>query len=185
MEALQIFLRDTPAAKIDFLQTSIDKDGAVLSENGGRMWYRRPGLFRIEYDKPDAMTVVADGVRAWVYEPDLQQVIVQPAAAFAGESALLRVLSSGDIAELEENYVLSATLGGEWQWVTAEAKVENQAVRLVRLAFTDDNRLRRVELTDSFDGVARLDVIVLSRDDIAPGVFEFAPPPGVEIVQGQ
>ncbi|MDM5147408.1 outer membrane lipoprotein chaperone LolA [Candidatus Persebacteraceae bacterium Df01] len=180
---LRDFLRETPSARLDFHQTALDEKGNVLTESGGRLWYERPAKFRMEYDKPEELLLVSDGETAWIYEPDLQQATTQPAATLIGDSVLFGVLSGGDWEALQTDYVLTAGLGGDWRWAIAEAKDDSQTVRRWRLAFSaNDGQLRQVEITDSFGGIARLDVLSLTQES---AVFTFTPPPGVDVVRGQ
>ena len=43
----------------------------------GTMQFSRPGKFRWEYDKPYEQLIVGDGGKLWIYDRDLNQVIVR------------------------------------------------------------------------------------------------------------
>ncbi|MGI9296289.1 MAG: outer membrane lipoprotein chaperone LolA [Gammaproteobacteria bacterium] len=177
------FLQNTPTAKITFQQTSLDGGGNIVGESRGRFWHRRPNFFRMEYDPPDGIVVVSDGATLWTYERDLQQVLVQPASAAAGNSALLDVLASGDLSDLRGGYILSSGVGGDLRWAHAETRAEDQTIRRMRLGFAEDGRLLRVEMTDAFGGVAKLEVESVLRKPPDDSVFRFVPPEGVDIVR--
>ena len=181
LSLLQHFLQNTPAANLVFSQTVFGDDGEIQSSGAGRLWFERPAKFRLEYDSPEQLLLVSDGKLAWLYEPELQQAVVQTAQTAAAEAPLLRVLSDG-LESLRADYALTSGLGGEWRWAVAEAINERQSVRLLRLAFTPSGELRRVEMTDAFGGVARLDI-----ESFHPSVdgakFTFIPPPGVDVAR--
>lgn len=179
------FLAESPSAKLIFRQTSFDADGREISELRGRFWYRRPGLFRVEYDPPEELVVVSDGEQNWTHQPDLNQVIVQPADSLSGASALLDVMASGDLAPLEGKYLFFSGLGGDLRWFNAEARETGQAIRRFRLAFSPEGVLRRMELRDSFDNTAKLEIYSVSRKEFAEGdsLFRFTPPVGADILR--
>ena len=182
-ELLDDFLKRTPHAKIIFRQTSLDNSGRELSANDGYFWYKRPNLFRMEYAPPQQLLMVSDGETTWTYEEDLNQVL-ENSARLTEDSALLAVLSSGSLAALDGKYILSYGVGGKWRWATAEARDPDQIIRLLRLGFSAaDGELQRVELTDAFGGVARLDIASIERGEMEDSIFIFAPPPNAEVVR--
>lgn len=180
---LRAFLAKTPASKISFLQTAFDGKGGVVGESRGRFWHRRPHFFRMEYDPPDGIIVVSNGETVWTYERDLDQVIVQSAAALSGTSALLDVLASGDLSDLRADYILTSGIGGDLRWANAETRAGDQSIRRIRFGFAADGRLLRVELTDSFGGVASLKVESVLRTTPDDSLFRFVPPVGVDVIQ--
>ena len=66
-------------------------------ESTGTFAFPRPGKFRWTYEKPFEQLIVGDGEKVWIYDRDLNQVIVRkldaalgatPAALLAGDNAL-------------------------------------------------------------------------------------------------
>lgn len=180
---LQEFLQNTPAAKITFRQTALDRQGNIVGESRGRFWHRRPRSFRMEYEPPDGIVMVSDGEQLWTYERDLQQVIVQSAAALAGTSALLDVLASGELADLRDDYILTSVSDGDLHWANAETRAKDQSIHRIRLGFAADGRLLQMELTDAFGGAAKLKVESVLRKLPDDSIFRFNPPAGVDIVR--
>src|SRR6185295_16676036 len=46
-----------------------------LSETG-KVFLKKPGLLRSDYDKPNLKSFIYDGERVWFYKPEERQVIV-------------------------------------------------------------------------------------------------------------
>lgn len=180
---LRRFLRESPSAKITFLQKSVEEGGNIISEVRGHFWYRRPGVFRVEYEPPEQLIIVADGEQNWTYQPDLNQVIVQPAESLEGASALLEMLSSGDLAPLEKRYIFFSGTEDGLQWFNAEASETGAAIRRFRMGFSPEGVLRRLELRDSFGNTAELKVFSVSRKPADDSLFQFTPPIGADIVR--
>lgn len=179
---LRAFLQSAPAVGVVFTQTSVNPDGEVVDESGGKFWHRRPQFFRMEYDAPDGIVMVSDGAQLWTYEPDLQQAIVRPAQA-AGDSALLDVLNSGDVESLRAEYVLTSGASGKIRWATAEARETGGPVRRVRLGFSPEGELTQIEIEDSFGGKAILRVESVSRAPPPESFFAFSPPADADIIR--
>lgn len=180
---LSDFLARTPQAAITFRQTSLDEEGQTLSQSDGRFWYKRPDLFRMEYEPPQQLLMISDGKTTWTYEADLNQVLKNPAQSISDQSVLLAVLSSGSLSALHGQYNVSSDIDGEQRWAVAEARDPQQTVRKLRLAFSaDDGELQQAELTDAFGGIALLHILSVGRDNVDDDLFRFLPPTGVEVI---
>ena len=77
LDAMRAFLRDTQTARTPFTQTVVDKSGRTVQQSRGELVLSRPGKFRWSVDKPYRQLVVGDGDRVWIYDEDLNQVVVR------------------------------------------------------------------------------------------------------------
>ncbi len=72
--------------------------GGTKRKRTGRLFYKRPGRMRWEFDPPQTETVVANGHKLYDYQPDLNQVIELPIErAFKSAAPLAFLLGMGDI----------------------------------------------------------------------------------------
>ena len=55
----------------EFVQVVQDKHGQVTERATGTLSISRPDRFRWDYREPYAQTIVADGKKLWLYDPDL------------------------------------------------------------------------------------------------------------------
>ncbi len=94
VQTLRAFVRDVKTGRAEFTQTVTSPDGARKKTSSGRFEFSRPDRFRFGYEKPFQQTIVADGQKVWIYDPDLNQVSSRrlsqalgatPAALLAGE----------------------------------------------------------------------------------------------------
>ena len=95
---LKAFHATTKSGKAAFRQSVVGQGtGDARSESTGTFSFQRPGKFRWAYEKPFEQLIVGDGERLWIYDRDLNQVIVRkldralgstPAALLAGDGAL-------------------------------------------------------------------------------------------------
>ena len=76
---------DVPDFSAYFVQESTLKAMDITDVASGRIFVKRPGMMRWEYDKPDRQTIITDGKKLWVYKPDDNQVMIGRAPSFFGD----------------------------------------------------------------------------------------------------
>jgi outer membrane lipoprotein carrier protein len=177
---LRAFLDGTRTSKGAFTQTVSSRTRPAAQNSGGTFAFARPGKFRWTYDKPFEQLIVGDGARVWVYDRDLNQVVVRKLDVALG--ATPAALLAGDNA-LEKNFILvagAATDGLEFVDATPK-NAESQFTR-VRIGFRD-NLPRRMELTDAFGQITTLDFASVERNPALPAtLFRFDVPSGADVV---
>ena len=180
LDQLHAFLEGTQTAQGSFKQVVVNKDRRTTQSTSGTFAFARPGKFRWTYEKPFDQLIVGDGEKVWIYDRDLNQVIVRKLDAALGSTPA--ALLAGDNA-LEKNFTLVA--GGEGnglEFVDATPKAPESQFSRIRLGFAD-NLPRRMELTDAFGQTTELTFADVQRNPkLAPDLFRFAPPQGADVV---
>src|SRR6266496_2746333 len=111
IDQLRSFVSSAKTGKATFRQVVTSQRGTT--ETTGTFTFERPGRFRWVYEKPYEQLIVGDGSKLWIYNRDLNQVIVRtldvalgssPAALLAGNNALERnfTLTDGGRQEGQE-----------------------------------------------------------------------------------
>ena len=180
LDELHAFLADTHSATAAFRQIVTRRDGRSAKQSSGTFAFERPGRFRWVYEKPDAQVIVGDGQRVWVYDQDLNQVMVRNLDAALGQTPA--ALLAGD-NELEANFTLVAS-GDEngLAWVDAIPKAQDSQFKSIRIGFAQDLP-RRMTLTDAFGQTTTLVFDGMKRNaSMAAGLFTFTPPKGADVV---
>ncbi len=183
MDRLQRFFREVQTVTADFTQTVKDAENVTLQETSGRMIIRRPNRFRWDYLLPYQQLIISDGNKVWLYDMDLEQVTVQSAKKALKNSPAM--LLSGN-RPLEESFVINE-LGAKdgREWVELLPKSKDSTFQRMLLAF-DKNNLEIMELEDSFGQTTRLQFTSIRRNiKVGKQVFQFTPPKGVDIIEGQ
>src|SRR5206468_7537229 len=94
---LKAFVEGAKTGRTTFRQSVIPKGREQAQVSSGTFTFARPGRFRWSYEKPYEQLIVGDGAKLWIYDRDLNQVIVRkldlalgasPAALLAGDNAL-------------------------------------------------------------------------------------------------
>ena len=179
---LQALLDGMQSYAADFEQVVAGANGEALQTVTGSMQVQRPGLFRWEALPPYPQLIVADGAQLYVFDPDLEQVTVQPAEAFPNDSPA-RLLASGAAAVAELFAVRGeASRGAEVESFVLAPKDDASLFRSIRLVFAAA-RLERLEIADALEQSTRIAFRNIRLNPaLPPDSFRFEPPAGVDVV---
>jgi outer membrane lipoprotein carrier protein len=180
VDRLRDFVRDTPSGRATFTQTVTPADGSRAKVSSGSFEFSRPDRFRFDYLKPYVQSIVADGQKVWMHDPDLNQVTVRTADQALG--ATPAALLAGNT--LERDFTLSAQPARDGlEWVRATPKAADGGFQWMAVGFRGA-QLASVEILDRFGQRT-----VLKLDTLAPNVafaperFRFVPPPGADVLE--
>src|SRR5688500_9411768 len=98
---MEAFASGLASVSGSFSQGVTDANGHRGDASQGRFALQAPRQFRWETLQPYQQTIVADGRRVWVYEPDLEQVSVRSQGVAEAQSPLT-VLT--DLSQLDRQY---------------------------------------------------------------------------------
>lgn len=180
IDQLRAFVDGARTGKATFRQVVKRQSGQVPQVSSGTFAFARPGKFRWSYDKPYSQLLVGDGEKLWIYDRDLNQVIVKkldralgatPASLLAGSNAF------------EQNFVLTAGGGADgMDFVEAKPKSQDTGFDQIRIGFKD-NLPRTMELHDTFGQVTELTFDTFERNPVIdPALFRFSAPPGADVI---
>jgi len=175
------FNQATRSATGRFEQQVMDRAGKVVERGSGSFTFARPGKFRWVYDKPHPQTLVADGSKLYIYDPELQQVTVKrvdqaisstPAALLAGRDDITSLFSLRDAGN-----------ANGLEWVEATPKTPDTGFDRVRLGLKD-KQLAAMELFDQLGGHSSLRFTELKPNAPVPAdAFKFTPPKGADVIE--
>lgn len=180
VERLRGFVRDTRSGQALFTQTVTSADGKRQRRSSGEFAFQRPDRFRFVYRKPFEQTLVSDGQKVWMHDPDLNQVSTRKLGqALAATPAAL--LAGG---ALEPAFALAAEPAADGlDWVKATPQARDGAFQWLRVGFRG-NELAVIEVLDGFGQRSRLE---FSRFEpnvaIPPERFRFVVPAGADLVE--
>ena len=177
-DELRDFVKTVKSGRSTFTQTTTAPDGKKKLSNGS-FAFSRPNRFRFVYEKPYAQTVVGDGTKVWIYDPDLNQASSRKMGdALANTPAALIV--SNDIDQVFTLADQAATSDG-LQWVVATPKQAEGTVRTLKVGFKG-HALAQLEIDDSF---GQRSIIVFNAFEpnakLAADTFVFVPPKGADV----
>jgi outer membrane lipoprotein carrier protein len=180
VDALRAFVRDVHSGRAGFTQTVTSADGGRKKTSSGRFEFQRPNRFRFAYTKPFEQTIVADGVKVWIYDADLNQASSRKLAQALGNTPAA-LLAGGDV---ERDFTLSAQPSEQGlDWVLATPKSAEGSFKSMKVGFKGRD-LGAVEITDSFGQRSLLQFNDFEPNvTLPPGQFRFVPPAGAEVIE--
>ena len=180
LDELHAFLEGTRTAQGKFTQVVTNREGRPTQTSSGTFAFERPGKFRWTYAKPFDQLIVGDGEKVYVYDRDLNQVIVRKLDAALG--ATPAALLAGDNA-LEKNFTLTAAGSSDGlAFVDATPRAADSQFKRIRIGFANGLPGKMV-LTDAFGNTTDLRFTDVERNPkLAPDLFRFTPPQGADVV---
>lgn len=178
---------NTELSRIDsaealFSQHMIDAKGVRGKEFTGHMMVKRPGLFRWDTQKPYAQTIVADGRKVWIYDPDLNQVVVQPLGKQVGNTPAL--LLSGDLRKMLSGFDITqeeSPVTGEESFLL-KPTAKDAMFDAMRIKFSK-GMIAEMQLKDSLGQKTRIEFSdVKYNANLTASSFRFTPPKGAELI---
>ncbi len=180
VQILRDFVRDVDSGRATFTQVVTSPDGAKTKTSSGRFEFSRPNRFRFDYLKPYPQSIVADGQRVWVHDPDLNQVTVRKIQSALGQTPAA-LLAGG---ALDPSFELSALPDRDGlQWVRAVPKAPDGGFKWMAVGFKG-RVLAAVEILDAFGQRSLLRFEGFATDTApVPSRFVFTPPSGADVLE--
>lgn len=176
-DRLRQFQAQTQSLQGQFQQLIIEGNGLSDEESrSGDFWVERPDKIRWHYRQPYEQLIVADGTNVWLFDPDLEQVLVRELKPDSDDVAGL-LLGSGD--DLAQRFAINAL--GENRYRLLPLATES-VIEQVIIEF-QQQLIVSLEVRDKLGVTSRFEFLNLqSNSDIDPERFHFIPPNGVDIV---
>jgi len=177
---METFSRGLHAVTAHFVQSVTDAGGRRGEESSGTLALEAPRQFRWQTTAPYQQTIVADGTRVWVYEPDLEQVSVRSQSSEEAQSPLT-VLT--DLSQLDGEFTTSeAGRRDDLDWLKLVSRQAEPEFEYAELGFDADG-LREMRFKDQLGNVTTIRFSDWQRNPrLPPGTFSFTPPEGVDVV---
>lgn len=179
-DRLDAFARGMHSLTGRFSQTMSGPNGESGKDSSGTLALEAPRQFRWETTQPYKQTIVADGSRVWLYDPDLEQVTVRRQSTEEAQSPLT-VLT--DLSQMDKDF--KVTEQGEhdgMQWLRLTSTGKDPQFAYADLGF-DASGLARMEFRDQLGNTTRIQFAGWQRNTKLPdGTFTFVPPPGTDVV---
>jgi outer membrane lipoprotein carrier protein len=175
---------DTRTMQADFRQIVESKTLAGALETKGTVSFEKPNRMRWDYQPPDQQTIVTDGETLWIYQPDLQQVIKAPMTQAFQSSTPVSFLAGLGRVERDFNADLERNEADQWV-LKLVPKQKTSAVGTLELAVRkSDASVAEAKITDAAGTTTRILFSGERRNvTLAPDLFQFTPPPGVDVVK--
>jgi outer membrane lipoprotein carrier protein len=174
-------LADLRTFSAEFTQVVRSRDGQIIDRSTGTLSLARPNRFRWDYRDPHVQTIVADGSRLWLYDPDLEQVTVRTLASGLGSTPAMLLSGAGKVSDAFD----SAGVDREESvtWCRLRPKGDGNDFERVSLALSSSGDLVAMQLLDKLGQETLIDFAAVRRNPtLDPKLFQFTPPKGADVI---
>ncbi|MGP6418566.1 outer membrane lipoprotein chaperone LolA [Pseudomonas putida] len=165
----------------NFSQLTLDGSGTQLQETTGEMTLQRPGLFYWHTKAPNEQTMVSDGKKVTLWDPDLEQATIKKLDERLTQTPAL--LLSGDVSKISQSFDITAKEAGGVIDFTLKPKTKDTLFDNLRLSFRN-GLLNDMQLIDSVG--QRTNILftgVKANEAVPASKFKFDIPKGADVIQ--
>ena len=162
-------------------QLTLDAGGTQLQETAGEMAVQRPGLFYWHTEAPQEQTMISDGQKVTLWDPDLEQATIKKLDQRLTQTPAL--LLSGDVSKISESFDISSKQAGEVMEFILKPKTKDTLFDSLNLSFRN-GMINNMRLVDSVG--QRTDILfsgVKANEPIPASKFKFVIPKGADVIQ--
>lgn len=176
-QSLQQLLAPINSLSADFTQNIKDQDNNVYQRLTGNLSLKKPNQLRWNVVTPTAQLIISDGERVWLFDPDLEQVIIQSFSADFKTNPISILL--GNLNQLNADFTVTHITDNSFSLVP---KQKNALFAGIQLRFID-NILSHIDYQDNFGQNTQLTLSqVTVNPQLARTTFIFDIPQGVDII---
>lgn len=163
-----------------FSQTLTNVNGQDSKTSTGTLALEAPREFRWDTTAPYRQTIVADGGRVWMYDPELEQVTVRKQSTEEAHSPLT-VLT--DLKQMDKDFkVVEQGERDGLVWLRLSSTAKDPQFDYADLGF-DANGLARMTFRDQLGSTTDIRFSNWQRNaPIPPATFNFVPPKGADVI---
>jgi outer membrane lipoprotein carrier protein len=126
-------------------------------------------------------TIVADGKKLWLYDPDLDQVTVRSLEQGLGATPAMLLSGSGKVGDAFTAGPVEQQKG--WTWNRLVPKQNGSDFERVSLGFDVRNELAAMELVDKLGQTTTIQFALVKRGAaLDDSLFRFVPPKGADVI---
>jgi outer membrane lipoprotein carrier protein len=172
-----------PGFTARFIQESTLKSMQLTDIATGKMFVKRPGMMRWEYEKPDKQIVITDGESFWIYRPDENQVMVGKAPEFFGTGKGATFLS--DIKIIRRNFSVSIAKEKDGYIVLNLIPKQKKAdvAKIYISVLKRDYVISRIGIINSYGDETVIDLVDSQFVTGPDSAFSFTIPKGAEVIR--
>ncbi|NWA81696.1 MULTISPECIES: outer membrane lipoprotein chaperone LolA [Pseudomonas] len=164
-----------------FSQLTLDGGGTQLQETAGEMAVQRPGLFYWKTDAPNEQTIVSDGQKVTLWDPDLEQATIKKLDPRLNQTPAL--LLSGDVSKISDSFDITSKQTSNVIEFTLKPKSKDTLFDSLQLSF-GNGVINNMRLIDSVG--QRTDILfsaVKANGVVDASKFKFVIPKGADVIQ--
>ena len=130
---LDNYLKGLQTYSAAFEQRLINEHDELIEKSVGVFYLRKPGMFHWAYVDPYSQMLISDSRSLWIYEEDLEQVIIQDVGDSLGKSPA--AILGGNVPIREHYLVIDMGISDDHHWLEMTPRDINSQYNSIRLGF--------------------------------------------------
>ena len=181
VDSLKNLLDKSQTLTARFSQLTLDAGGTRLQETAGEMAVQRPGLFYWHTEGKAEQTIVSDGKKVTLWDPDLEQATIKTLDPRLSQTPAL--LLSGAVSEINKSFDITSKQTSNVIEFTLKPKSKDTLFDSLNLSF-GNGMINNMRLIDSVG--QRTDILfsgVKANQPVPASKFKFDIPKGADVIQ--
>ncbi len=168
--------------KANYIQTSDDitsRDKKVIQ---GDVVMERPNQFRWRIVKPYQQELLSDGKKIYIYDKDLDQVVIRPITTSVQDAPALLLI--GETSDVSKDFIVRHHTQGSYQdmFILTPKNAESM-IKSIELTY-QGSAILSMRFQDTLDQEVNIQFTDLEQNaDVPPDAFQFKVPDGVDIIK--
>jgi outer membrane lipoprotein carrier protein len=176
-QRLHLLLKPINSLSADFTQQIMGQDNNQLQRLTGNLSLKKPNQLRWNVVSPMPQLVISDGKLVWLYDPDLEQVVIQSFSDDFMANPISILL--GDLDQLNRDFTVSLISNDRF---SLKPRQKNSLFVAIQLRFID-SVLNRIDYQDNFGQNTQLTLSQVKLNPQFPKTaFVFDIPQAVDII---
>lgn len=176
-QRLHLLLKPINSLSADFTQQIMGQDNNQLQRLTGNLSLKKPNQLRWNVVFPMPQLVISDGKLVWLYDPDLEQVVIQSFSDDFMANPISILL--GDLDQLNRDFTVSLISNDRF---SLKPRQKNSLFVAIQLRFID-SVLNRIDYQDNFGQNTQLTLSQVKLNPQFPKTaFVFDIPQAVDII---
>jgi len=183
LNKIQYFYENTKSIKADFIQETVflDKSKEIRT---GKVWIKKPGKFRWEYQIPEKFLIISDGFQIFIYYPKEKEVLIYPSGKVISSQLALGFMSGrGNIKKdlkLESFEILNKK---EWKISFLPVSKDTYIEKIVLTVNLDTGEVKEFYFINTSGEKVRIIFKNLEYNlDLKNNIFTFIPPKNSKVL---
>jgi outer membrane lipoprotein carrier protein len=162
----------------EFEEQRFSPQGDLVSSSQGKCRIHKPRKLHWEYSVPAEQLIVSDGDTLWIYEPELEQVIISSISTMTS-TALGPLLGTSE--SLDKLYTFKAMSNANWFQLRPVSGAQLSDTVKADIKFMD-GQIDEIRLLDGLGFVTRVIFSKVDHKAFESDIFHFVPPKNVDVV---
>ncbi len=166
----------------DFIQISRLAALDIVEKASGKAFFSHPGKMRWEYKEPEHHEIITNGTLLWIFRPDEKQVMQGKASQFFKAGAGGSFLS--DISLVRKNFTIKLNdITEDYAELNLVGGKNNPDISLIAIRVSRKNHeIERIIIKNNYDDTTQFEFHNIQFKKSDPGIFEFKPFKGLNII---